>query len=290
MREQKAIWTNLKPVPCNPRGYVFRFAFLLRLYLSKMSRTSEPNTSAIEDVAQSIIKMLGPCSLGQARLSSTGRSPIFPDISLCELVPVSLLQGLGHAVRTQLADIVEERLSSMRQRYLDRYRQLVHKMYSLDHAGFADLDHEMALCGTIEARYHRCISEIRRNLIRLLGQPATIGDNRNTRGGFGDVGPPHELKLTIQRTLLILETAFSHTKSPLASEIEHLSRLTSLEPHQVSPRSPYPYPFFMACILILISRSAPGYVSFFLFRFTTYSTFILSSHPFPLAATAFGRV
>jgi hypothetical protein len=43
------------------------------------------------------------------------------------------------------------------------------------------------------------------------------------------------LKLTLQHNRTILETAYFHTSSPTSPEVDHLSRLTSLEPHQVSP-------------------------------------------------------
>jgi hypothetical protein len=195
--------------------------------------TAYKNTAAC---AQSILELLGPAT--GRKLGRSGRSPNLPDVILSDLLAESDYERLGESVRERVSETLRPHLRSLREGTRRRYDEAAGQLFSLEHVGVTDASTEAQLAEVYEIHYMRCIDEIRAILAKTVSRaPATL-DSRNTRGGFGDVSSLPSLKLTIQQTLRILETAFSYTKSPLSTEIDHLSKLTSLEPHQVRPISP----------------------------------------------------
>jgi hypothetical protein len=218
----------------------------------------------IVQTTRKIIDIVGPCSKAGRKLALSGNLPHMPDVTLQDLLSTSAYMRLQAPVRSQVSEIIRATLMPLRDRSLQRYRTVAAQLHSVEESGMPDSEMEMSLIHMYEVRYQKTIDSLRRMLARLLDTPSSAPDNRNTRGGFGDVSPPLPLKANIQQTLRILEAAFNHTKSPLSTEIDHLSKLTSLEPHQVRPH--YPYPF-----IELIHRCALGYVHFLFFAFITYS-------------------
>jgi hypothetical protein len=183
-----------------------------------------------------------------AWMVTSGKMPNMSAAELCDLLPPRMHERLDAAMRLRISSALQERLRLTRSRLKRQYTQMVGRYHSMNHLGMTDAELEDSLVGIFEMRYQKSLADIRVMLAKLLAhyeQGST--ENRNTRGGFGDVSPPlHSTKANIQRTLQILETAFNHTKSPLATEIDHLARLTSLEPHQVRPPSQPPYSSFFA--------------------------------------------
>jgi len=190
--------------------------------------------------AERIIGIVGPGPNPEPMLGLTGRYPCLPESTFKALVGHQTYNTLEPTTRQRASIVLEQRLQATRHQLARQYHDSVKHLFSLGPSGIPDAEVEALLIQAFEARYQDHLREIGHMLAKIFVRLPSLEDSRNTRGGFGDVSLPSQLKLKIQRTLLILETAFSHTKSPLASEIEHLSRLTSLEPHQVSPRSPYP--------------------------------------------------
>ena len=227
-----------------------------------MSFKQATSTRDIMGIAQKMLEVLGPQPALVGQLISAGLSPNLPECSLRDLLTESEYERLSDSVRCRLSDLLDKRLSTLRTRIQCQYRQLTGRLYSVEEVGLPDVDVEALVSRAVETRYHGCLNEIRGMLAGVLGRTPTIVDSRSPRGGFRDVSTPPKPQLTKQHNLLILETAFKHTTTPLSAEIDAISKLTSLEPHQVRP-----IPFIYTthhCLHRLIHRSVLGYVfSFF---------------------------
>ena len=142
--------------------------------------------------AQRIIEAVGISPAGGKRLTLSGRIPYLPATPLSDLMSRPAYEQLEDTVRTQLAGIVLSKLSVLRDRSISRFQEMCGRLHSASHSGLLDIDVETRLIQAVETRYHRCIDDIRTLLARVLAQQScSQPDNRNTRGGFGDVSPPN---------------------------------------------------------------------------------------------------
>jgi hypothetical protein len=157
-----------------------------------------PNSySDIHACSHRLLEMLGSGNDTTPTLVSTGRLPAMPDVTLHDLLSVSAVEQLDKATRSRLSNILQQRLSALRDRFVQQYSRLVSQHRSMRDCGLADTDVETSLLRLIETKYHSFIEEVRRMLSKVLTpQTRNMADIRsnNTRGGFGDVSPPLALK------------------------------------------------------------------------------------------------
>ena len=205
--------------------------------------------------AQKILDVVGPCSTETVRLIPSGRAPAMPHMRLVDLLDNGVHERLVDPTRVKMAMCVEKSLAHVREKLAEECQRALAGQYTLDRFGLQDVEVESGILHMFEAHYWLFIDKIKAILRRFIAR-IPVAAPANTRGGFGDVSHSHITQANIQRTLRILETAFSYTKSPLSTEIDHLSKLTSLEPHQVRPH------IHSSIHSRLIARCALGYVHY----------------------------
>jgi len=142
------------------------------------------------DCARRIARAVGTCADTSQSLALSGRFLDLPVADLGSLLSSSTYERLPSSVRSRIEASLHDRVSSLQDHSRRRYRQMVEQQHSLEHCGLPDGEVEEKLAQAVEERYRRCIVDIRNMLAALLGRSLTAVDNRNTRGGFGDVSPP----------------------------------------------------------------------------------------------------
>jgi len=186
--------------------------------------------------AQDIIKAVGPCDNDSRKICASGRHPLLPPFAMNDLVDIAVLQRLPYPTESQLSRSVMRTLLSVRQASMREFDRVMTRLYSPQRYGIKDDEVEDRVIQMIETSYNQRVQSVRELLARALRR--NVPNEPLPRGGFGDVSPSIPKltpKLTLQHNRTILETAYSHTSSPTSPEVDHLSRLTGLEPHQVSP-------------------------------------------------------
>ena len=185
-REQKAIQKHVK------RGC--HFAFTLIVAASSLTLSQSDMAIAYADIAasaQKIMDVIGSCSPSFTNIESSGREPRLREVSLKEVLPAHTYEQLDVAIRSRLASIVQRHTKSLRERFLQRYWQMAQRHHSMSQYGLSDIEVEADLIRIHEVRYERFLNNMRDMLTRLLTRAANTTSDRNTRGGFGDVSPPH---------------------------------------------------------------------------------------------------
>jgi len=148
--------------------------------------------SKISACAESIFKIVGPCSDADLMLCITGVSPAMVEVDLEDLIPPALYERIDASTRHRISCVLQQRLSATRIRLERQYVEMVSQYRSMSHLGMADMDLEACLVRIFETRYDNWLEDVRKVLSKILAQrTCSIADNRNTRGGFGDVSPPH---------------------------------------------------------------------------------------------------
>lgn len=143
--------------------------------------------------ADRISRLLGPHSETSPSLITSRRLPEMPDVILRDLIPPYVYERLEESKRVKLSFVLQTRLSVLKDRFIQQYWQLAERHFSLSHCGVGDIEVEAGLLQIYEVRYSRCLDDVRTILEKVLARNPYIKDNRgsNTRGGFGDVSPPH---------------------------------------------------------------------------------------------------
>jgi hypothetical protein len=148
--------------------------------------------ASIVSCADRIAALLGPTSVAGVKVVSSGRLPKLPEVHLEDLLVESAVQQIDHLTRSRLAAALHKHFSSLRSQ-LSGCWHTAEQPYSLKDVGFGDFDLESRLIDSYEARYYRCIDQVREILAKILARDIRASDSRsnNTRGGFSDVSPPH---------------------------------------------------------------------------------------------------
>lgn len=144
----------------------------------------------ISACAQSIVKMVGHFNALDLSLVTSGRSPVFLEVGLEDLLESSIYRQIDTSTRHRIASVLERELRVSRTRLQQQYLQLARQYRSLSHCGLPDVDVETSLIQMFEVQYRSHLKDVQAMLVRLLNRPKRIEDNRNTRGGFGDVSSP----------------------------------------------------------------------------------------------------
>jgi hypothetical protein len=153
--------------------------------------------SKIVACAQNISRLVGQCSDADPMLKGTGRRPVLADVDLSDLLAASVYVRLDDSTRRRIEAILQQELRRTRARLEQQHFQLVAQYRSLEHCGLNDIDVEGYLIGMFETRYRGFLNRVREALSKSLARVEPSADNRNTRGGFGDVSPSlHHSKLT----------------------------------------------------------------------------------------------
>jgi hypothetical protein len=142
------------------------------------------------ECASRIIDVVGPCNGDIGSLSLSGRQPTFPKATLELLLPKTAYEQLDSSSKSNIAGILERRLSALRESSVQRFRHAAGQHLSLATCGLSDMDVETGLIRMYESRYQLFLDQIRGMLLRLLARRAESVDNRSTKGGFGDVSTP----------------------------------------------------------------------------------------------------
>jgi hypothetical protein len=144
----------------------------------------------IAECAQRISQVVYSHEDLQPPMTTSGRSPVLPEAALHDLIPAHLYEQLDATTRVRLSDVLQERLLTFRDYLWRQYSDLTGQHRSLVICGLNDLDMEKSLIQIFETRYKAYLDEVRGVLKRLVKRGPCDFDNRNTRGGFGDVSPP----------------------------------------------------------------------------------------------------
>ena len=150
--------------------------------------------SEIAACAQRVLKLLGPQGDVATGLPTTGRSPAMQDVSLIDLLSPRVYEGIDASKRSQISNVLQRRLPALRGRLQHQYSKMILQHHSSATYGVSDLELEGCLIGVIETRYQSFLDQVRAVLERSLARRSSDIENRNTRGGFGDVRPPSQLK------------------------------------------------------------------------------------------------
>jgi hypothetical protein len=145
--------------------------------------------ASIAACATKIFESVGHCDKNASPLTMSGKEPTLPAVDLEELLPKG--HTLDPDTRARLWNVVRVRLSSLREHFLRQYWQTSRQLYSTRHLGLDDSEVESHHLRIYESQYDRCLEDVTRLLAKLLSRLAQPVDHRNTRGGFGDVSPPH---------------------------------------------------------------------------------------------------
>jgi hypothetical protein len=155
--------------------------------------THLPNMStAWKDIAmcaRKISDVVGPCNEGDAKLALCGHSPKLPQATLEDVLP-SACRVLDRETHSRVAAAIQCTLSNLRETFARQYWGTVQQLYSQKHVGLPDADVEARLVQMYETRYRQTLDDIRQMLAHRFVRSVCPIDNRNTRGGFGDVNPP----------------------------------------------------------------------------------------------------
>jgi len=142
--------------------------------------------------AKKIMDLLGTGMRAGTRLALSGRSPNMPHSGLRDLCSPSSYEGIGESARTRISKVLDRQLSCLRDHFMRHFWQMAEQQHSLEEYGMPDVEVEDSLLLICESRYNRCLEDICSLLSRYLTRPgASMTDNSNTRGGFGDVSPPN---------------------------------------------------------------------------------------------------
>jgi len=144
----------------------------------------------IVDCANNILEVMGTCGYASVQLSTSGRLPQFPVVTIADLVPPSAYERLDPSVRSRVSDVVDRRLASLRLQSRKHYLNLAETLLSAENFGMRDVDVESQIIDMFELSYRRSHDDLRCSLTRLLARSSNTLEYRNTRGGFGDVSPP----------------------------------------------------------------------------------------------------
>jgi hypothetical protein len=167
----------------------------LRSFIIHPATFTMSNTlTEIAASAQRITDMIGPRSGITTKLTLSGRSPTLPEVSLQYFVVATTYDCVDTATRERIEAVLGVELSSLRGRITRQYWQTVGQLYSHQLHGMPDAEIEDQLLGAYEARYQRFLLDIKKVLARTLARNDGPTDNRNTRGGFGDVSHPISLQ------------------------------------------------------------------------------------------------
>jgi hypothetical protein len=191
--------------------------------------------------ADRIAKVVGSSTRGQP-LALSGRSPHLPVVTLNELLAKSTFDRLEPIKRLRITEALSEPLKELRHRLTRQFWQIAEQHYSLSECGLPDPIIEAQLVESFEATYSRFLNQLRTRLQQLLERLSTSKDwdNRNTRGGFGDVSPPISLKANIsanppnpRNSIQLHKVSPLNRNRPLV-KIDFIGTSSSTSPHPYS--------------------------------------------------------
>ena len=156
-----------------------------------MTTATAEHTQMILQGAQNILASLGACTGLSSKLELSGRSPNLPTVSLQHLLEAEMHDGMSPSARLRTSVVLDRHLSRLRGRFMTRYHELSEQLYSTAYIGLSDADVEHDLLQAFESRYNVYLADLRKMLARVLRCHRSDADHRNSRGGFGDVSPPH---------------------------------------------------------------------------------------------------
>jgi len=168
--------------------YPHLYSALLTTLLTTMSDTY----ADIAACAKTIVDLLGQSQNAQSRppLTLSSRTPLLPETAFKELIPTSLHERLIPVQLEQLVALLDSQVRDTRHRFERQYWQVAGALYSTECSNLSDADVETWLLRTFENRYSRYLADVRKMLEKLSARLDRSNENRNARGGFGDVSSP----------------------------------------------------------------------------------------------------
>lgn len=146
--------------------------------------------------AQSILNMVGHIAEAGQRIVLSGRQPTLSETSSRDVMSSHVYDQLEAELRDRVSAVVQSRLSSLRDRFIRGFWKTAEQHHSLSGYGVSDEEIETRLIQLYENKYRDCLEDIRQLLQKSWSARSRKYEDRNPRGGFGDVSTLLSLQLT----------------------------------------------------------------------------------------------